>query len=88
MNFQKIALKIAYWLVALSILILIGFTFYARHIISSQSQNTPEKKAETEEISNIKFSGMSLTIDNKKVKKEAEEINEAITKDEGEKTGE
>lgn len=86
MNFQKIALKIAYWLVALSIVVLIGFTFYAHHVISNQSKNTPVKKVEMEETSNIQFSGMSLTIDNKKTKKEVEENKEVIAKDESAQT--
>ena len=87
MNFQKIILKIAYWLVALSIVVLIGFTFYVRHIITSQPQNAPVKKTETEETTNIKFSGMSLTIDNKKAKKEVEEVKEAAKKEENTQTG-
>ena len=82
MNFQKIALKIAYWLVALSILVLIGFTFYARHIISGQSQNATVKKTKTEETSNIQISGMSLSRDDEKAKKEVEEIRAAIKKEE------
>ena len=84
MTIQKILLKIAYWLVALSILVLIGFTFYARHIISQQSgtQQTSDKKTETEETTNIQFSGMSVTIDNDKAKKQVAEIKEAIKKDE------
>lgn len=86
MNWQKILLKIAYWLVALSIVILLGFTFYARHVISGKSQNTPVEKPDTEESTNIEFSGMSLTIDDEKAKKEVAEIKEAIKKDEGEKT--
>lgn len=89
MNIQRILLKIAYWLVALSIVVLIGFTFYARHIISQQSQGTQNsfvKNAEEEEGTNIKFSGMSLTIDDEKAKKEVEEVKEAIKKDEGTQT--
>ena len=89
MNVQRILLKIAYWLVALSILILIGFTFYARHIISSQSQGnqaTSVEDGEAEEGTNIKFSGMSLTIDNEKAKKEVAEMKEAMKEDEGGET--
>jgi peroxiredoxin family protein len=88
MNFQKILLKIAYWLVALSILVLIGFTFYARHVITSQSQNAPVKKTEIEETSNIQVKGMSLSRDDEKAKKEIEELKEAMKKEEGGKTGE
>ena len=39
-----------------------------------------------EETSNIQFSGMSLTIDNKKTKKEVEENKEVIAKDESAQT--
>ena len=60
MNFQKILLKIAYWLVALSIVVLIGFTFYARHIISEKSQKASVKKTEAEKTSNIQIKGMSI----------------------------
>ncbi|MGD9161402.1 MAG: hypothetical protein PVG39_23510 [Desulfobacteraceae bacterium] len=91
MNFQKIALKIAYWLVAFSILVLIGFTFYARHLISGQSQSTQNisvKKTETEESTNIEISGMSMTIDNEKAKKEVAELREAMKKEEEGRTGE
>ena len=82
MNFQRILLKIAYWLVALSIVVLIGLTFYARRVITGQSQKTTEKPAVTEESSKIEFSGMSLTIDNEKAKKEIAEMKEAMKKEE------
>ena len=85
MNFQKIALKIAYWLVAFSILVLIGFTFFARHIISGKSQSTQNvsvEKIETEESTNIEISGMSMTIDNERAKEEVAALREAMKKDE------
>lgn len=88
MNWQKTLLKIAYWLVALSIVVLIGFTFYARHIITGESQKAPVKETVTEETTNINFSGMSLTIDDKKAKKEVAEIKEAIKEDEEVQAGE
>ena len=86
MNFQRILLKIAYWLVALSIVVLIGLTFYARRVITGQSQKTAEKPAVSEESTKIEFSGMSLTIDNEKGKKEVAEMKEAIKKEETGKT--
>ena len=82
MKFHKILLKIAYWLVALSILVLLGFTFYARHVISDKSQDDTAKKVEVEETSQIEISGMSLTLDNEKAKKEVEELRAAMKKDE------
>ena len=92
MDIQKILLKIAYWLVALSIVVLLGFTMYARHILSGQSQesqNIAIKKTEKkEEGPNIQFSGMSVTVDNKKAKKEIAELKAAMKKAEESKTGE
>ena len=92
MDIQKILLKIAYWLVALSIVVLIGFTLYARHILSGQSQesqNISVRKTETtEEGTNVQFSGMSVTIDNKKARKEIAELKAAMQKDEEDRAGE
>ena len=85
MNFQKIALKIAYWLVAFSILVLIGFTFFARQIISGNSQSTQDvsvEKIETEESTNIEIAGMSMKIDNEKAKEEVAALRDAMKKDE------
>lgn len=85
MKIQSILLKIAYWLVALSIVVLIAFTFYARHIISQQSQNNQNisvEKTGTEERSSFDISGMSLKIDNEKAKKEVAELKEAMKKEE------
>lgn len=87
MNFQRILLKIAYWLVALSIVVLIGLTFYARHVITGQSQKTTEKPAVNDESTKIEFSGMSLTIDNEKAKEDVAEMKEAMKKEETGKTG-
>jgi hypothetical protein len=61
-------------------------TFYARHIISGQSQKAVKNNTVTEEGTKIEFSGVSLTIDDDKAKKEVTEIQEAIRKDRGEKT--
>lgn len=90
MNVQRILLKIAYWLVAISIVVLIAFTFYARHIISQQSQQPPtitvKKSHDTDEETNFEYSGMSLKIENNKAKKEVGETGAAVKKDEGNKT--
>ena len=82
MNVHKVLLKIAYWLVALSILILIGLTFYARRVITQQSQPVAVENTVEEETTSIKFSGMTLTRDDGKSKKEATEIKETSKKDE------
>ncbi len=86
MSIHRVLLKIAYWLVALSIVVLIGLTFFARRVITQQSQPAPVEKTVTEETTSIKFSGMTLTRDDGKSKKEEPEIKEEIKKDEGEQT--
>ena len=90
MDIQKILLKIAYWLVALSIVVLLGFTMYARHILSGQSQGSQNisirKTEKTEEDTNIQFSGMPVSIDNKKAKKEIAELKAAMKEAEEGKT--
>ena len=87
MKIYNVLLKIAYWLVALSIVVLIGLTFYARRVITQQSQPAPVKStAVVEEESTVKISGMTLTFDSKKPKKEVTENKEVIEKDESNQT--
>lgn len=86
MDIQKILLKIAYWLVALSIVVLIAFYFFARHVMTGPSGNISVRKIEKEEKTNIEFSGMSVSLDNKKAKKEMAELKAAMKKGEEGKT--
>lgn len=84
MNFQKILLKIAYWLVAFSIFVLLGLMFFSSHLSKKQAkgiatQNHATQTTDTD--TNINFSGMSVTIDDKIAKKEVAEIKEAIEKE-------
>ena len=39
MEFQKLLIKTAYWLVAISILIIIGLTIFSQHLIKKQANN-------------------------------------------------
>ena len=83
MNFQKLILKIAYWLVAISILVLLGFTFIARRIISEQPQgDAPANQLVIEETTKIDVHGISVTFDDKKAQKEVAELKEAMKKEE------
>ena len=75
-NFHRILLKIAYWLVAISIVVLIGLTFYTNHYIKKNSGNekginfesAPVEKAE-DSNSKVNIGGMSVTIESKSDKK-------------------
>ena len=69
MNFQKIALKIAYLLVAFSILVIIGLTFYGRHMVTKESRKAVTVKNAFDTETKIKFSDMSITIDDSITKK-------------------
>lgn len=47
-NFQKILMKIAYWLVAISIVIMLGLTFFSNYLLKKQNADTaPEAVSES-----------------------------------------
>lgn len=41
MEFQKLLIKTAYWLVAISILVIIGLTIFSQQLIKKQANNPP-----------------------------------------------
>jgi len=85
MKIHNILLKIGYWLVALSILVIIGLTFFTRRILSEQSQKPAVENTEQEEVTNIKFSGVTV-VRADKAKKDEDGTKEAAKKDEGPQT--
>ena len=69
MDFQKILLKAAYWLVAISIVVIIALTFYGNHLIKQESRKAVTVKEAFDNKTNIKFSDMSITLDDSITKK-------------------
>lgn len=47
MEFQKLLIKTAYWLIAISILVIIGLTIFSHHLIKKQADN-PAAEAVTQ----------------------------------------
>ncbi len=75
-KFHRILLKIAYWLVAVSIVVLIGLTFYTNHYIKKKSleekgisfESAPVEEPE-DTGTNVSIGGMSVTVESKNNKK-------------------
>ncbi len=80
MNIQKIALKIAYWLVAFSILVIIALTFFGRHLVQKESRKSVTVKEAWDNKTNIKFSDMNITLDDSMTKKKSSKPEDASEK--------
>lgn len=80
MNVQKIALKIAYWLVAFSILVIIALTFFGRHLVQKESRKSVTVKEAWDNKTNIKFSDMNITLDDPITKKKSSKPEDASEK--------
>ncbi|MFC1494482.1 hypothetical protein ACFL6W_04305 [Thermodesulfobacteriota bacterium] len=52
MEFQKLLIKTAYWLVAISILVMIGLTIFSQHLIKKQANNTASETVTNSESLN------------------------------------
>jgi hypothetical protein len=85
MDFQKIALKIAYWLVAVCILVIIALTFYGRHIVQKESKKAITVKEAWDTDTKITFSDMSITLDDSITKKTSPKAEDTPEKSESEK---
>ncbi len=85
MDFQKIAIKIAYWLIALSIVIVIAFTFFGRRLIQLESKKAITVKEAFDTETKIKFSDMSITLDDSITNKASSKAEETADKPESEK---
>lgn len=62
MKFQNLLMKAAYWLIAISILVIIGLTIFSNHLIKRQANNpTTEIITESDSFNN-QVSGEEPTI--------------------------
>ena len=52
MEFQKLLIKTAYWLVAISILVMIGLTIFSQHLIKKQASNPTSETVTSSESLN------------------------------------
>jgi hypothetical protein len=64
MEFQKLLIKAAYWLVAISILVIIALTLFSSHLIKKQSKNpTTEIVTESDPFNDQVVSGEESAIE-------------------------
>ena len=80
MNFHRILLKIAYWLIAISIVVMLGLTFFTRRLIKQESRRPVTVKEAFDTETKIKFSDMSITIDDTITKKDIEKFGDPTDK--------
>ena len=74
MSFHKLLLKISYWLVAISIVVIILLTFFGQRIIKQASEEAAKQDgAVAEETTNVEMSGITIIRDESKVKKDTVE---------------
>lgn len=79
---QKIVMKIGYFFIALSILLVIGLLFFRNHLLNIQSG--PPKTLVNQNINDtkIKYSGMSISIDTSKTFENPENMDKKPVTDE------
>ena len=82
MNIHKILLKIAYWLIAISIVIMLGLTFFSRQLVKKQSRKAVTVKEAFDTETKIRFSDMSISIDDTITKKDTEKFGDPTNKEE------
>lgn len=76
MDFQKLLIKTAYWLIAISILVIIGLTIFSHHLIKKQSNNTTTETITKSNSLNDQVPGEDSTI-----KKDPEDIGKTYSGD-------